>query len=361
MNRSRLHHEDEIEAAAAQWLARRDAGLTAAERAEFERWQTKDPRHAAALTEFETMWTELGRPRRTGVATAVEAEYQLLRSRRRRRRAVVAAGACVVLVVLGSFFPQWGSNSDSAAPTTAIVLLPEQRTLPDGSIVELREGADITVGFAATETGERRVILHSGEAHFQVAKDEQRPFVVAAGRVAVRAVGTAFSVGRSSDRIDVLVTEGIVAVGKPQAKDAPSPPIDRRGPVSAAGPSSSSAIDSPLSEWRLGAGTRMTLDDAEKSDAPEVLSIPETELNERLGWRSPRVEFSRATLLEVVDVINRYCRIQFKIADRMLEPVRLSGRFRADDAEAFARALERSFGIKVERSSETEILLRRAE
>lgn len=361
MNPARPQHEDEIEAAAAQWLARRDAGLTAAETKEFERWQSADPRHAAALTEFETMWTELGRPRRTGAVAAVQAEVQILQGRRRRRRVVVAAGACVALVVLGSFVPRWIGGSDSTAPTTAIVVLPERRTLPDGSIVELREGAEITVSFAAGETGERRVILQSGEAHFQVAADANRPFVVAAGHIAVRAVGTAFSVGRNRDRIDVLVTEGIVAVGKPQSPDVPGSPIERSGLPSTTGPSSPSALDPSPTEWRLGAGTRMTLAEAVTSGAPEVLPIAASELNERLGWRSPRVEFSRAALPEVVEVINRYCRIQFKIADRKLEPVRLSGRFRADDAEAFARALERSFGIVVERTSETEFLLRRSE
>lgn len=361
MKPSRQSREEEIEAAAAQWLARRDAGWTPTEEKEFERWQSSDPRHAAAWAEFETMWTEIGRPRRTGVGAAVHEEYRILRSRRRRRHAALAAGACTVLVLLGAFVPRWMSRSDSAATTTAIVLLPERRTLPDGSIVELKEGARITAEFAAGETRERRVTLHSGEAHFQVAKDENRPFVVAAGPVAVRAVGTAFSVGRSSDRIDVLVTEGIVAVAKPSSTDAASPQKESDGPAPTAGASSPSALDPARAEWRLGAGTRMTLDDAVKAVAPEVLPIAAPELNERLGWRSPRVEFSRAALPEVVEVMNRYCRVQFKIADREIEPVRLSGRFRADDADAFARALEKSFGIKVERASETEIILRRAE
>jgi transmembrane sensor len=201
--------------------------------------------------------------------------------------------------------------------------------------------------------------LHSGEAHFQVAKDEARPFVVAAGHVAVRAVGTAFSVDRSSDRIDVLVTEGVVAVAKPQRENASPPPSENTGPATASG-LSSAVLDPGPTEWRLGAGNRMVLDDAVNSTAPELRPVAATELNERFAWRSPRVEFSRASLLEVVKVMNQYSRTQFEIADRDLEQVRLSGRFRADDADAFARALEVSFGIRAERASETDIVLRRA-
>jgi transmembrane sensor len=56
------------------------------------------------------------------------------------------------------------------------------------------------------------VVLERGEAHFQVAKNPARPFVVVARGVEIRAVGTAFSVGLESTRVEVLVTEGQVAV-----------------------------------------------------------------------------------------------------------------------------------------------------
>lgn len=358
MNQPRPQHEDDIEAEAARWLARRDAGLSPDQETEFDRWKASDPRHAAAMAEFESMWTEIGRPRRTGVAAAVQQECRTLQRRRRRRHASLAAGACAAILLIGVAIPRWISKESSPAPQTAIVLLPERRTLPDGSIVELKEGAKITVSFDASNSGQRRVVLHSGEAHFQVAKAEDRPFIVAAGDVAVRAVGTAFSVDRSSNRIDVLVTEGTVAVGKPRMKDDQPPMTENTGQDSVS-PSASSVLEPPPTEWRLESGNRMVLDDRANS-APELLPVDASELNERFAWRSPRVEFSRASLPEVVGVMNQYSRVQFRIADRELESVKLSGRFRADDAGAFARALERSFGIKAERASETEIILRRA-
>jgi transmembrane sensor len=360
MKHPHQRREDEIEAEAARWLARRDAGLTADEVAEFERWQATDPRHAAAVEDFAAMWTRIGRPRRTGVAAAVQAECHALHRRRRRRRAVLAAGACIVVLGLGLFVPPWNPGPALPASTAGIVLLPERRTLPDGSIVELKEGARITVSFEAHDAPQRRVVLHSGEAHFQVARDDARPFVVAAGHVAVRAVGTAFSVGRSSDRIDVLVTEGVVAVGKSRVTGEPRPRVENTAPARPAGPVSSDHDPAPT-EWRLGAGNRMVVDNAANFAVPELQPVAVNELNERLAWRSPRVEFSRASLPEVVRVMNHYCRAQFRIADRELDHVRLSGRFRADDADGFARALERGFGIKAEHASATDIVLRRAD
>jgi ferric-dicitrate binding protein FerR (iron transport regulator) len=64
-------------------------------------------------------------------------------------------------------------------------------------------------------------------------------------------------------------------------------------------------------------------------------------------------------MTEVITVVNRYSRVQFAIGDPELEGVVLSGLFRADDAEAFARALELNFGVAAERVTASKILLRR--
>ena len=55
-----------IEEAAIDWIVRRDDGLTAAEAAEFERWQAADTRHAEAVARHERTWTMLDRPRAGG-------------------------------------------------------------------------------------------------------------------------------------------------------------------------------------------------------------------------------------------------------------------------------------------------------
>lgn len=353
------HHEDDVENAAARWLARRDAGLTDAQNTEFERWKVSDPRHAATLTELELLWAEVGRPRRTGVAAAVRRECGLLQRRRRLRRAGLTVGVVAAVLFIAAMGPWRIAHELSPFATRPIVLLPERHTLPDGSVVELKEGATFAVNFSAAGSGSRRVTLLAGEAHFEVAKDEARPFIVTVGGVAVRAVGTAFSIDRGSERIDVVVTEGSVAVIAEEANGNKAPTTGRSAhPIEeSSGPV---AIEVPRSEWLLAAGNRIVLETAADGATPQLLPVAPAEIDERLAWRSPWVEFSRSSLPEVVHVVNRYSRVQFEIADADLDRVTLSGRFRADDPIAFARALERNFGLKAERGSDTTIILRRA-
>ena len=91
---------------------------------------------------------------------------------------------------------------------TAIGAL-QKLDLPDGSVALLNTDSAIDTAFTATE---RRVRIVRGEVFFTVAKDAARPFVVTAGTVAVRAVGTAFNVQRHHGSVEVLVTEGRVRV-----------------------------------------------------------------------------------------------------------------------------------------------------
>src|SRR3546814_7568769 len=74
----------------------------------------------------------------------------------------------------------------------------------------------------------RRVILRRGEASFAVAHNVQRPFVVSAEGLDVRAGGTAFVVGIEDGGVEVTVEEGVGAVGG-AASGSPRPRyIDRK-------------------------------------------------------------------------------------------------------------------------------------
>lgn len=343
MNR-RFSTSGKIDAAAARWIARRDLGLSTAEETELARWREQDPRHADALARFEATWLTLGRPRRAGAAAGLACELGRLKVRQRRRRiGAVSTALAALAVAIGLWWSPLAREASLTTTPSLLVQLPERRTLPDGSIVELKPDATIAVDFRGPL---RRVRLLSGEAHFEVAKDPSRTFVVEAGGVEVRAVGTAFAVLLRPAGVEVLVTEGRVAVNQPETHA----PNGTHEETSAGGSNLLALVD---------AGSRVVVEPLSHGILPLVIPIVPEELAERQAWRRPRVEFSGTPLADVVVILNRHNATRFIIEDQALARVPLSGLFRVDDPVLFTRMLEAGFGIKAEARGTGEIVLRR--
>lgn len=353
---NKAHDIDAVREAASQWIARRDAGLTTAEEAEFQEWRGENPAHAAAVARYERLWDRMDGPRTPSAGAQISAAMSTLEGRRRRTRRGIAA-VCV-LIGLGWGVARWSATPRPEvfdAPSTVAVLTPEHRVLPDGSVVEFPAGTVISVDFSSPEV--RRVRIDQGEAHFAVAKNPARPFIVHAGGVDVQAVGTAFAVQLASSAVDVIVTEGRVAVdrreGGGRAEPAAAP-----GGVIAPKPSANATF--------VGAGEKVSMAKEGLTGGAAVTAveaISAAELEQRLAWRNARMEFSNTPLPEVLAAINRYGDAHggahFSLAEEALEQVRMSGIFRVDDTRSFVGILETGFSIKTETVAPNRFELRR--
>ena len=329
-----------IRQAAARWIVRRDRGLSATEAIEFELWLAADERHAAAVKQSSTAWSLLDQVPQT------LAEQTLDTARRRRsfwHRAIATSSLAAAIAVMAVV---WRPREPTALIHQTEVT-PRSSTLSDGTLVHLNFGSQVAERFSANE---RRVQLVQGEAHFTVTKDPTRPFIVQAGTVEVRAVGTAFNVNLRSAAVEVLVTEGRVQVAKPLELREPALP-DRR--IVAA-----SAARGVTAEMR--AGQRVVL--ALKRSADSALDVAEMtaeEISRSLAWQEPLLRLGGGTLAEVAVAFESRtgCRVIF--ADPTLAKLRLGGRFRADDIDGFTHLLTLSLGIEVERVDERTFLLRK--
>ena len=305
-----------IEDAAADWLVRRDAGMTPAEKAQFERWLAADPNHGRALAEAEAAFFAISRPRELGEAQTVINDLALWKRRKRRqhRRLALWATAGIAATLVFAFWLRKPSISESA-PQDVVAVRPESQTLVDGSVVELNAGAEIQIHFSPAR---RDIRLVSGEVHFAVTKDPSRPFIVAAGGVNVRAVGTQFVVRLGAKQVDVIVTEGQVA-------------IDR------------SALSPPLSE-----------------DEQTPIYVP-AGIRVLVPFAGPiGFEFRNTPLAEAADILNRKNRVKIIADDPSLAGLKVSGIYWADDPVGFTRLLESSFDLKTVRESPDRLVLRRA-
>lgn len=337
------HDPEEIEATAAVWLSLRDRGMTESETAEFMRWLQQSPKHGEVFAELDAVWRDFNRTvalRPNVAAPAPEPELLAPRPRPRARRrfraawSALAAAAAIALAWAG-----WASF-DAARPTAETAIGAFQKLdLPDGSVVQLNTDSAIKVRYSDHE---RRVELLRGEAHFDVAKNPARPFIVAANHVAVRAVGTAFNVRLRDDAVDVLVTEGKVQVNDtvkgasllPAAPDRAGPPLLVQG----------ERVRVPLA--------RVSEQAAAKPAAVAISEVAAVEMQRALAWQERRLEFEDLPLADVVAEFNRYNRTKLVIADPALNAKRFSGTFRADGYEPFVRLLEENFGVASEHSAQ---------
>lgn len=165
----------DIAQAAAEWVIRRDRGLSPVEKADFEAWHSADPKHREEFARIASGWSSLDRLAPAPVLSAA-ADAVLLRvqARQSHRHVIVMAGgllAAAACLALGAFL--W---LRPVAPSTGnyqvIASASREIHLPDGSLATLNGDSRIETDYTAAE---RRVRLVRGEALFTVAKNPTDP------------------------------------------------------------------------------------------------------------------------------------------------------------------------------------------
>ena len=295
-----------IDAVAAQWIWRLDRdGRTPDLERELEAWMADDPRRRGAFLRAEAAWVMMDR------AQWNSAESAPVRTVRRQglvdRRAILVGGLAASVAAAGAFLLR---------PERFTTRIGEIRRLPlkDGSLAEINTASTIEVSLKPQQ---RLIRMDQGEAWFQVAKDATRPFVVEAGAVRVRAVGTAFGVRRRHNGADVMVTEGVVETWTEGSKD--------------------SAV-------RLKAGEKAFVTDADP--VGRIVSAP-SQIDRELAWRDGKIDLAGESLSDAVEEFNRHNDRKLVIAQASIADEPLYGVFHANDPQAFARAIEVSLDVKV--------------
>jgi transmembrane sensor len=140
----------------------------------------------------------------------------------------------------------------TAAAVVAVIAISSrgQRTMREVSTrrgereqLRLADGTRIVLGPATTLTIDVRDVYLNGEGYFEVAHDPAHPFTVHTARGDARALGTRFSVRAYPDdhNVQVVVSEGVVALGVDRLHPGDVGSLDRDGRVRVARPASVNA------------------------------------------------------------------------------------------------------------------------
>jgi transmembrane sensor len=303
--------KNEIDAVASQWAVRLDAGdLSQAEQATLDAWLTADPRHEGALARAEAVWFDLDRVSALSRAAAVAPRPRPARFQHWRLAATLAV--CVATASVSgavAYDRLQGREATSVGEIRHIVL-------DDGTSLVLDTASVVQIKYVR---GERRVIVRRGNAAFQVATSDPRPFVVKAQNLKFDGAGANFSVGVQADDVAVNVADGRVKAA-------------RR--TSAGG-------------WEtcyLGRSGQLVVAD----DIPmKPRKVSDAKMARELSWRRGVLMFDGERLSEAAQELNRYSRVPIVIEDPTLAGRTFVGAFEVGDSRAFADAAATAFDARV--------------
>lgn len=377
-----------IEEAAEWFVALRDDGGNATQRARFSEWLLQSPEHVRIYLELTSIWAEaaaleprpldaktlIARARSesnvvafegaegSGVGSAAAAGLAGLAA------AADSAGSAAASSAASSGAPRparrfWLAASVAAAAIVAVLWqtgrptvystgIGEQRSIAliDGSRIELNARSRLQVRLSEKE---RAIDLLEGQGLFRVAKDPKRPFIVRSGGTQVQAVGTEFDVYVKPGGTVVSVVEGRVEIRTASpvgiASPSPSPPPTPSGPTTNA--------DRPRSlratSIQLAAGEQAVV-------APnEIARLERANIEAATAWTHRRLVFDASALGDVAAEFNRYNFRRIVIADAQIQAFPISGVFSSSDPTSLVQFLMEQPEIQVEQTASEVIVSRK--
>lgn len=272
-------------------------------------WRAQSAEHEQAFQQMEQMWQLLGN---LG-SSAADASARIDERRRLTSPWFGAVAASLVGIAVCGWLagPAGGVSSLLADQRTAAGEI-RVVTLDDGSRVTLNGASAVNWQASATE---RRVELIAGEAHFEVAPDAQRPFLVTAGQAHIRVTGTAFNVQRLADSVVLTVSHGRVIA---------------------------SSVDG-TKKVALTAGQALTWSDGAMSEPSRV------DANESAGWMHGRLIVRDARLADIAAELERYRQGRIVLIGERARGVQLTGAFDSSDPDRILSTIAQTQGVHVYR------------
>lgn len=189
-----------------------------------------------------------------------------------------------------------------------------QIILSDGTMVFINSGSSLRFPTNFLAGKERQVFLE-GEAYFEVAKDEARPFLVTSSEIGIKVLGTHFVVSsyKESEKFAVLA-EGSVAVYRGQVQDSPT-------------------IIAP--------GEKATIQEND-------VSVKSVHISDYLNWMEGSLSFNDELFKEIVLKIERHYGVEVENNYGALDSMKFKGSFKDESISDLLDTFKESAGFDYE-------------
>ncbi|MEM1408848.1 MAG: FecR domain-containing protein [Bacteroidota bacterium] len=204
------------------------------------------------------------------------------------KRIMRYAAVAVILFAIGFFTYRTASNKffeDSVEVSVALKTITTQRgekrtvTLPDGSTVRMNYETEIQA--PEQFEGDERVVYLRGHAHFDVARDTERPFIIYTEDSKTEVLGTSFDINtKRKGETEIIVTSGTVAF---------------------------SEKDENENHVILEVNDRAVL------NADQRIALNKVDAARLTAWKDNRLVFDKQTLSEVIAILEPWYATEIKV------------------------------------------------
>jgi len=238
------------------------------------------------------------------------------------RRLATAAAAAVVLTAVWAGWRYTRPAASSPQQLHSLAGGKSRMVLPDGSTVWLNANTRLHYeesGFSR----EHREITLSGEAYFDIAKNDRVPFIVHAGRVNIRVLGTAFNVKAYADDsiVSTTLVSGKVAISF-QGKTVVLHPEEKI----------TVAVTSPAPVFEP-----QHLEKDSSGHLPEI------------SWLDNKLVFDNNAFSELADKMSQWYGVTFHFESTNLQQLRFSGIINTESLDEALKMLQlsRPFNFRI--------------
>ncbi len=234
----------------------------------------------------------------------------------------IARAAASVIIILGVIYIyQYQSSTNEQAVIQTLVSAgvddQKQVELPDGSVVWLNKGSELLYpeNFYATS----REVYLKGEAYFDVAHNQEKPFIVHAGISKTTVIGTSFNLrayGKEDD-IRLTVVSGKVAFTLTDDRER--------------------VIVTP--------GNMANLNRNSKS----IVHGENPDLN-FLSWKTKELKFNDCPISELITALERYYGIDIQLQNEATNNCRFTGDFKDTELDNTLKIITRAIGSEYKKT-----------
>jgi len=355
---SKRDAKEQVQEQACLWISRIDRGLSLSERQNLVVWCNQNSNNHKTLLAMASHWDDLS------VLSELRGLFPLEKSSKKSKSKLSAyamAASIALFSLLGAsyvnqeslslFFPFINNTQEVTQVFETSIGQQTRFVMPDGSNIQLNTNSLVTIDF---NNEQRKLTLVRGEAHFDVAKDKNRPFTVVVGEKSFTALGTIFNVQRKSDNtMELVVTEGKVLIAKA---------LESNEKLKASLTSYNNNQNDLLllSDSILPSGVIVTVGEKAviaNNQTNPVEKVSDEQVERDLAWQQGMLIFNGEPLDKALEEVSRYTNTTFEIKDSDIGKLKVAGYFKAGDIDGLLASLSSNFNLSYQKLNNNHITL----